>query len=395
MRFFLLFLMIFFNASYGSVIGTGTASVGISKFKHTTEYGADLDYQLKTESLYQKTQLSLYSEYTSSDTESSLYNDHSQLYGGDLTSISIQNSLPIYSSLITWNTDSNFESRALSFVSDESEDWYWDTGPDITKYIRRDFIIEAGIKSGESDINGLLSNNTESNFIVTKILSNTTSLNLIYNYLCWDYRREQQIDNCRAQYGLSLNIMTRNSVVDLDVGQSVIDDTASNTYSLKFNYKINSKDSLSIDLSEEVGNLKSRLDIFDIDGVNPAEITTESKKIEYMKIISRTSISLFYEESEYRSDQTDDQNEKISSAKIKYELGEGICRSCDVIFTRKNNTINELSWYMNAIGMEYPISRNMLLNVTLRHSKDEVLGEYNSLNLQVRYNGMDQKLGLN
>jgi hypothetical protein len=394
MRYILLFAVFFIYESHGALKGSGTASIGVSQLKDDTEVGADLMYELSSDSAYQETDVSIFTEYTSSDSDVQLFNDHRRLYDSDLTSVSVSNRISIIPSLLSWSTDSNIESQESTLTSVRSEDWFWESGPQIKKYIRRDLYVETDASYGESKQNDLLSRNAEGELRISKDLSTNKVLGMRYNHLCWNYDDSEAIDNCNISYGISLNYNTRNSVVDLSVGESMIDTTKTTIYGLNVNYNINSKDSLVLNATKENGNLKSRLDFVGTDNLDPALVTVEMQSIEYVKQISRTSVSIFYEESHLQTEQADGVTEKIKNIDVRYLLSDGICRSCSLLISETVTTQEGLKSNLLAVGIEYPISRNTLANLTVRHSKDEIFGEYNSLNFQIRYNGMDQQLML-
>jgi hypothetical protein len=388
--------MIFFiHDSHGSLTGSGIASVGISKLQDETEVGADLTYELESNSSYHETEVSIFTEYTSSKSGVQLFNDHRRLYDTDLTMISVDNRIPMVSSLMNWNTESNFESKELTLTSDRSEDWYWATGPEIKKYVRRDIFFETITRYGKSKLNDQLSTNKETEFSIGKNLSSNKTLKIGYSYLCWDFENIKAMDNCNIIHDFTLDYKTRNSLINLSIGESIIDDTKSTVYGMNINYNINSKDKLILNAKKENGNLKSRLDFSTIDNLDPVSIEIDTKRIEYIKKLSRTSFSFYYEKSKFTSDQISSMTEKVNNIEIKYLLSGSLCYGCSLIISNKVNDRNGLDWRLLTAGIEYPISRNTRIYLTIRHSNDEIFGAYNSLNFQIKYNGMDQRLSFN
>ena len=392
MRFLILFIAIFSVESHGAIIGTGSASIGVSKLQNESEVGADFSYQLTSDSSYQKTDVSIYTEYTSNSSAIQLSNDHRRLYSTDLTSISVNNKTPILSSTIVWNTDSSFDSKKLTFNADKNEDWYWNTGPKIKKNIRSDLTLEVDSKYGNSEVTNQRSIDTESEIRIVKLLSANKNLRIKYNYLCWDYQEVENINNCNSTYGMALHIRTRSTDANFSIGESVIDKTKSVIYDFKYNYRMSSKNTVNILFSKQFGNLATRMESAVISDLRPSDVSVDNKKIKSVNEFSRSSISLSYEELNYKSEQSSDTNEIIKEFDIRYLLSENLCRSCSLLISNKINTLNKLKWEVYSVGIEYPITRNVLASLAMRHSKDEIFGQYNSLNFQIRYNGIDQHL---
>lgn len=385
MKFFCCFLCLFISIDAMSrTIGTGEWSLGVSQLESDTHYGGNINYTLNNENNFQNTSIGLLAEHSTNDEGTSIFNQHSKLYQSDILSLNLNNEMFLYKPSLNWITEGNFEYTKLIGSQEENDDWSLKTGPSINRSLRKDLSILADVFYGKTYSNGNESENQEYGLVLNKVFPSSNELRFMLDQECWDYVDDQINDNCIQEYSSEYEIKGRDHILAMMVGAAVIDDTQENIYDVTYAYQFSPLDQLKISYRKDKSNLKSRIENIESLASQPVTVVTKERKIEINKSLSRLSLSVDASQINYESE-FGDLKEINSGIQIKYALRTPACLSCSLIFMNRKNDLQVSKYEEQFFGINYPMRRNMIGLLTVRRTKDQLLGTYFSLNFQLQY----------
>jgi len=367
----------------GRVLGDGEWTVGVSQHGKDTEIGAGLQYDFSHDSTYQLTRLNLSSEQSSSSDRSTNVNTHSRIYEIDKSSASLNHSL-FFNSSINWQTYGNYDRSFLARTDSSNESWNFRTGPALYRKIRQDLTISGEVVSGRMKANNIESEIGRISLSGIKILPSYNEIGLSGERYCTDYDNEQYIDSCLDRVVAQYTIKGRNHVIDFTLGETIVDDTSEEVYGLSYRYNFSNTDRFNISYVKERTNLSTGIATIDTILADPSVTSKEEGKIGLQKSFKRLDLSGDVSRTVYENDQgtfTD----KSAGVHLRYSLRSNMCGSCSLIYYQRKNELVNTSYEEQFFGVDFPVRPKLMGMLNIRRTKDLVVGEYYSLNFQIRY----------